>query len=597
MDEGQVVQLAKKILGLVDSDIAQSDISQYKTFNELGFRSILFRPDGWYLPYDTSAPALILETKNSKTKIKKYEWEVLRNCEVVQSRYDKVIGILWNGVDIAVFKNGVRVEDMPSELQSKEYYFKLFNPNTIDKQAIYRATKNINDTLHFSLRLESLYHRMIFTACALVAIRYGAHLTPKMGYKALRASISERLGVELEEDLRINHKLSSLIKIFESIEVGNPKNDEAIEIFISQLNSISDHIKSDHWNGEDVMAIFFNEFNRYKGRTESGQVFTPDHITSLMYRILEVTENDRVLDAACGSGAFLVKAMCNMIKSAGGINSPKATEIKQEQLFGIEFSEEVFALACANMLIHKDGKSNITRLDSRTPEAFEWIRSKGITKVLMNPPFEQKYGCLTIVENVLDAVTCPLKKGDPKRNILCGFILPDDKLEKRKSQANRILKHHSLLKIIKLPEKLFPNGTKTSIYVFKSGVPHDSQQNTDILGYYIADDGLETVKNQGRHDIYDRWRKIEDEWVSVIHKNENDKYNSKRWIDPNTALRYVLPDIPFQIDATDFKKVVLEYVLYQSQINATDFKKVVLENVLYQSQIDATDFKIIIKNI
>lgn len=373
----------------------------------------------------------------------------------------------------------------------------------------------------------------------------------------------------------INQKLNSLIKIFDSIEVGNANNATAIEVFVSQLNSISDHIKSDYWNGEDVMAIFFNEFNRYKGKTESGQVFTPDHITSLMYRILDVNENDRVLDAACGSGAFLVKAMCNMIKSAGGPNTPKATEITQTQLYGIEFFEEVFALACANMLIHKDGKSNITFMDSRTQEAFEWIRLKGITKVLMNPPFEQKYGCLTIVENVLDAVACPLNDGDPKRNILCGFILPDDKLEKRKGQANRILKHHSLLKIIKLPEKLFPNGTKTSIYVFKSGVPHYSQQSTDIIGYYIADDGFETVKNQGRHDIYDRWRKIEDEWVNVIHKTENDKYNSKRWIDPNKALRYILPDSPFQIDATDFKKVVLEYVLYQSQIDATDFKIII----------------------
>ncbi len=575
LDEGQVVQLAKRKLGLNDSSIAQSNISQYKTFNELGFRGVVFRPDGWYLPNDTSAPALILETKNSKTKIKNYEWEVLRNCDVVQSKYDKVIGILWNGVDIAVFKNGVRVEDMPSELQSKEYYFRLFNPNTIDKQAIYRATKVINDTLHFDLRLNSLYHRMIFTACALVAIRYGAVLSPTMGYETLRAAIKECLSLELKNDIQINHKLSSLIKIFESIEVGNPNNTKAIEVFVYQLNSISDHIKSDHWNGEDVMAIFFNEFNRYKGKAESGQVFTPDHITSLMYRILEVNENDRVLDAACGSGAFLVKAMCNMIKSAGGAHTKKATKIKQEQLYGIEFFEEVFALACANMLIHEDGKSNITYMDSRTQEAFEWIRSKEITKVLMNPPFEQKYGCLTIVENVLDAVACPLNDDAPNRNILCGFILPDDKLEKRKGQADRILKHHSLLKIIKLPEKLFPNGTKTSIYVFKSGAPHYSQQNREILGYYIADDGFETVKNQVRHDIYNKWQTIEDEWVDVIHKQENDKHGSKRWIDPNVALRYILPDIPFQIDATDFKKTILEYVLYQSQIDATDFKIII----------------------
>lgn len=75
------------------------------------------------------------------------------------------------------------------------------------------------------------------------------------------------------------------------------------------------------------MGIFFNEFNRYKKKSESGQVFTPDHITSFMYRLVEVNQNDRILDAACGSGAFLVKAMCNMMKEAGGINTKKASKI------------------------------------------------------------------------------------------------------------------------------------------------------------------------------------------------------------------------------------------------------------------------------
>ena len=43
-------------------------------------------------------------------------------------------------------------------------------------------------------------------------------------------------------------------------------------------------------------------------------------------------------------------------------------------------------------------------MDSRSAKAGEWIRNKKITKVLMNPPFERKYGCLKIVENVLDNV-------------------------------------------------------------------------------------------------------------------------------------------------------------------------------------------------
>ncbi|NJJ07682.1 SAM-dependent DNA methyltransferase [Streptococcus anginosus] len=48
------------------------------------------------------------------------------------------------------------------------------------------------------------------------------------------------------------------------------------------------------------MGIFFNEFNRYKKKSESGQIFTPEHITDFMYRILEVNKDDRILDATCG---------------------------------------------------------------------------------------------------------------------------------------------------------------------------------------------------------------------------------------------------------------------------------------------------------
>ncbi|MFX4243636.1 N-6 DNA methylase, partial [Aliarcobacter butzleri] len=74
-----------------------------------------------------------------------------------------------------------------------------------------------------------------------------------------------------------------------------------------------------------------------------------------------------------------------MIKEVGGINTKEADKIKKYNLFGIEADKEIFALACANMMIHKDGKTNLEHMDSRTKEASDWIKSKNITKVLMNP--------------------------------------------------------------------------------------------------------------------------------------------------------------------------------------------------------------------
>ena len=353
-------------------------------------------------------------------------------------------------------------------------------------------------------------------------------------------------------------------------------NQDAIDDFIDSVSILSDNLNSDFWNGEDVMAIFFNEFNRYKKKSESGQVFTPDHITSLIYRITGTSMTDKVLDAACGSGAFLVKSMCNMIKEAGGVRTTRAADIKNYQLFGIEWDKEIFALACANMLIHKDGKTNLEQMDSSSVIASEWIRSKGITKVLMNPPFENKYKCLQIVLNVLNSVP---------QNTICAFILPDNKLDKNSGLSRRILSHHTLEKIIKLPEQIF-TGVTTSVFVFRSGTPH---ANKPIFACYIENDGLVTIKNQGRQDIKGVWQGIEDYWVDVIYKQSGDK--SIQWITPDDRLSYKLPPKPFNITTADFNQSLFKYILYSRGIDETEFKDEILPSLLYGAPIpDTYDF-------
>lgn len=244
---------------------------------------------------------------------------------------------------------------------------------------------------------------MIFTACALVAKRYGASLIKGMNYQTFHTSIHSTLAKSLEDSRRQNQKLDILLDVYSEIKMNSSDNQEAIDNFIEWVTEISECLNSDYWNGEDVMGIFFNEFNRYKKKSESGQVFTPEHITSFMYRIIDVHQDDKVLDAACGSGGFLVKSMSKMIKEAGGVQTQKAKKIKMSQLFGIEFDREIYALACANMLIHKDGKTNLEQLDSRTLKAAEWIRSKGITKVLMNPPLKENMDALKLLKMFLIA--------------------------------------------------------------------------------------------------------------------------------------------------------------------------------------------------
>ncbi len=597
--EDEVRNSAGILLGFdqIEANVKQGT-GQITTFNQLGFKGINDKPDGWYLPDDYALPAIILETKSEAEDISLQKWanELQKNCNIVLTKYKHVAGILYNGIDIRVFKNNVEDTSVSSTLQNKAYYIALFTKNTIDKQHIYNLTKRINDCLHTEFGIKNLYHRMIFTACALVAKRYDAILIKGMDFSLMKNSILNTLSKSLEESKKQNLKLDLLIDVYAEIKMNNASNQEAIDNFIKWVSEISDCVNSDYWNGEDVMGIFFNEFNRYKKKSESGQVFTPDHITSFMYRLIDIDQNDRILDAACGSGAFLVKSMCNMIKEAGGINAKKVPEIKEAQLYGIEFDREIFALACANMLIHKDGKTNLEQLDTRTQEACDWIKSKSyktnksgeflkdkngnlilnhnhITKVLMNPPFERKYGCLTIVNNVLLNVPPHTK---------CAFILPDKKLEK--DNGAKLLKHSTLEKIIKLPEKTFSEGVTTSIFIFESGVP---QNGKEIFTCYIENDGLETVKNQGRQDIKDRWQSIEDEWVEIIHKQSGD--DTIKWINPSEHLSYQVPEKEFEISEEDFTKTMMDYLMFKQGIDVKEFRDRLVCKVLYSSEITSKE--------
>lgn len=75
-----------------------------------------------------------------------------------------------------------------------------------------------------------------------------------------------------------------------------------------------------------------------------------------MYRLIEVNQNDKVLDAACGSGAFLVKAMCNMMKEAGGINTKRPLKLKTVSCSELNLTERYLLLPVRICLFIKTAK-------------------------------------------------------------------------------------------------------------------------------------------------------------------------------------------------------------------------------------------------
>ena len=97
LTEDAVRDLARDILGLVDSDVARAGVGQLTTFNQLGFAGVADKPDGWYLPNNKAEVALVLETKATRIALGKAQVdEVLKNVRIVQTQYEKVVGVLYN---------------------------------------------------------------------------------------------------------------------------------------------------------------------------------------------------------------------------------------------------------------------------------------------------------------------------------------------------------------------------------------------------------------------------------------------------------------------------------------------------------------------
>ena len=261
LTEDAVRDKARGILGFKDKDGVRSGVGQLTTFNQLGFAGVADKPDGWYLPDNHADTALVLETKASYIPLGDEQVdEVLKNVKIVQEQYGNVVGILYNGDDTRVFKDEIEFQGNGSNiLHNLEYYISLFNKEYIDKEYIYGLTAKINNCLHFEFGIKNLYHRMIFTACALVAKRYDALMVKGMDYSEFHNSILNCLNKELMRDKKQNQKLSLLSDVFSEIRMNlNVDSEDAKEQqrvkdligqFIDWVSDISDCLNSDAWRG------------------------------------------------------------------------------------------------------------------------------------------------------------------------------------------------------------------------------------------------------------------------------------------------------------------------------------------------------------
>lgn len=462
-------------------------------------------------------------------------------------------------INIYAKHNGDRIDC--SDLHDLQYYKNILGvePQPINPQDIYFLTNKINNLLHHEFSMTNLIDRMIFTGCLLLEAFHGnLNLQNITTMSHLKTQVCDTLSEIDGSQTPRGDKLSKLSRKFKSVVFNEPYTHEVKSLvsYILRIKKIILH--SANIFTVDIMNIFFNEFGRKKTGTEHGQVFTPDHIGQLMAKLVDLNKNDKILDPTCGSGALLVKAMFDATK---GLSITKQKEFFNNNVFGTEYDENVAYLCFINMLLHQDGLTNIVAgkqyADALKESVGAYYKTKQITKVVSNPPYERKYKPIDIMINVMDNMVS---------GGLAAFLLPVGKLRTNEKKVRKhILSKHTLKAIIKLPEVFegVAGAGEVAIFLFETGTRQDYSK--PAFGYWIKDDGYITgsqYKNQGRVDDKHIWNDVLAETLRVW-KNKDLSVKYAKLINLKDDLEYLWYD-PIEILPFNFKKTYVQRYLFEN---------------------------------
>ena len=247
---------------------------------------------------------------------------------------------------------------------------------------------------------------------------------------------------------------------------------------------------------EDFIGRFYGEFMSYSGGDGQtlGIILTPRHICDLMCELVDIQPGDTVLDPACGTAGFLISAMHRMLMLAD--TDAQKKNIKKKQLHGYELQSNMFAVAAANMILRKDGNSNLECCDFLRKNPAQ-VQLKGATVGLMNPPYSQGTKAdpeqyeLSFIEHLLDSLTVGAR---------AAVIVPQSSMT-GKSKAEQafkasIMKKHTLEGVITCNTDTFYGvGVNPAIAVFTAHEPHDADKVCKFIDF--RNDGYEVRAHVG----------------------------------------------------------------------------------------------------
>ena len=202
------------------------------------------------------------------------------------------------------------------KINSIQYYIDLYSKKINDKEAVLETTNKLNELLHSFHVLAD--QRSQFIGCLLVALNNDLQYSSKISTKEILSRIKAILEEKIDNDENKKLKTELLIKTLDKQNIKELKNTDLIKLLDILKEKLIPFINNRTPQGEDLLNLFFTTFNKYVGKADKNQAFTPTHITDFMCEIVKLNKKSRVLDPTCGSGSFLVQAMAKMLFKANG---------------------------------------------------------------------------------------------------------------------------------------------------------------------------------------------------------------------------------------------------------------------------------------
>ncbi|MDE6885525.1 MAG: N-6 DNA methylase [Helicobacteraceae bacterium] len=493
---------------------------------------------------------------------------------------ENFIGFKYNGEEFECYVKGILKKD-EIQLKDKDYYRNKYFPQKINNESIVEKSAKRLANFFRNSKIDKQMN-VPFIGAVMLCLKFGEDID-LTSTKTILNSLSRGIEIIIRDNPLTRRQKKEFIKIALQDSTLQRAKTEDLFMIVQEISNIYNfiNISIDDYQGHDIMNSFLRIFRKWNSANanEKGEVFTPDHIAQLMYKIANCSKDNTILDPTCGSGTFLTNAMANMLYEAPS----ESKNIQENRLIGIEANDFNATLAGMNMMLHGDGASNIWCDDCfvKVPQI-----KNCYDRVLMNPPFSTSDDELKFVKVALEN----MREGGVLASILPKSCVKGT-LEKNLNYLQNIFKISRLLLVVSLPSDLFyPNASPaTCIVVFEK---NSRGHSGETLLIDCSNDGF-TSANDIRIDTENKWNLIEEEILNVLNGSYTEFRATKKNVTFDDELLFEAFSSKRAFDLTQdiFDKYMREKIASQilcgRNINIKNFEKITLP-----TQIDYARFKI-----